>query len=223
MTGNDNCFSTWDQTVDLYQSLARYKHLGKKRILAPGDTLYRQGSTHPCFYLVEKGYLHTRLLRSDGTELLLEIYGPKTLFGEASAFVDAVRSVTAQAVTAAELIEYDVKDIHGAIEKDPSLAISIIQLLGIKHCALLEKLMYLTKANPCHRVVGLLSRIAQLNAVEFNQSVTLNLTHQNLSSMTALSRVAVTRTLQKLEADGLIKTGYGKITVLSLSDFLTSR
>lgn len=195
-------FSSWDSSRKFGTSWLCRPDLGKVRKFKEGQILYRQGDTHDYFFLVRSGFLHTTVHSASGAELLLEIFGPDAIFGEASAFVDEPRFVTARAVTPAVVTEYRVSELLPVIASEPALAISLIQLLGLKHRVLIDKLLRATSATPRERLEGLLCRMA----VGFEQRQSLRLTHEQLASMTGLSRVTVTRTLKPMADEGLIDT-----------------
>lgn len=203
-------FSSWDAARRLSAPWQARTDVGRIRRLAAGDTLYSQGDTHDRFYLVRTGLLHTTVLRPSGQALLLEIFGPGAIFGEASAFIDTQRYVTAVAVTPAVLSEYRAADIAAMVAAEPQLAISLIQLLGIKHRILIGKLLSLTAASPQARLIGLLGRLA-LTAEDPSQ---VRLTHEQLASMAALTRVTVTRALKVLAEEGLISTRSKGVEIL---------
>lgn len=195
-------YSSWDTSRKFGATWLLHTELGRVRAIAEGQTLYRQGDVHDSFFLVRSGFLHTIVHGTNGGVLLLEIFGPDAIFGEASAFVGEPRYVTARAVTPAVVSEYRVSELLPVLATEPALAVSLIQLLGIKHRILIGKFLRATSASPRERLEGLLGRIAAGS----EETRSLRLTHEQLASMTGLSRVTVTRTLKAIAADGLIST-----------------
>ena len=92
-------YTAWDTAAALSGPWLEAIHLGTVLRLAEGETLYEQNDIHDYFYLVRAGFVHTSLLRSNGAQLLVEIFGPKAIFGEAPAFSGLPR--TREAATAA--------------------------------------------------------------------------------------------------------------------------
>ncbi|RYX93149.1 MAG: Crp/Fnr family transcriptional regulator [Comamonadaceae bacterium] len=187
----------WLQHIDIGQVIR----------LETGETLYSQGARHDCFYLVRSGQVHTTVLRPDGSSLLLEIYGDGSIFGEASAFIDNARYVTATAATPVVLSRYHAGDMRTLCASHPDLVISLIQLLGIKHRLLIDKLASFTSATPEQRVLDLLGRLARSGRAGDSPLTALpRLTHAQIAASTGLSRVTVTRVLKPLAERGLIST-----------------
>ncbi len=200
-----SAYASWDAARALSAAWLPKLDIGQSRRLQPHEVLYAQGTRHDCFYLVRSGFMHTTVLRPNGTSLLLEIFGPGAIFGEASAFIDRPRYVTAMAVTPVLLSEYRAGDIQQIFASHPELVLSLLQLLGIKHRLLIDKLASFTSSSPQERLIDLLGRVA-LAGQQHPAAQGLRLTHAQLASMTALSRVTVTRTLKALTQQGLVAT-----------------
>lgn len=178
--------------------------IGTVERLRPKQVLYSQGDAHDCFYLVRSGFIHTTVLRSNGSRLLLEIYGAGAIFGEASAFIDRPRYVTAEAATAVVLSRYRASDIQRIAQQSPELIVALLQLLGYKHRLLIDKLATLTSSSAEDRIVDLLARIVLATPAEGAQPV--RLTHEQIAAMTGVSRVTATRALGNLAEQGLVVT-----------------
>ncbi len=202
-------YAGWDAARALGAAWFARADLGRTRAVKTGDVLYAQGATHADVYLVRSGVIHTHVLRPDGHTLLLEIFGPGAIFGEASVFLDSPRYVTATAVTPCVVTQVGAAALQAAFASDPQLAVSLIQLLGIKHRGLIGKLLSFTADSPQVRVAGLLARMAQADP-------TVRLTHAQLACMAGLSRVSVTRALKGLAEAGLIATRSRGVEILDL-------
>jgi CRP-like cAMP-binding protein len=199
-----SAYASWDAARTLSAPWLRDTSIGSVQRLAAGKVLYAQGDLHDCFYLVRAGFVHTTVLRSNGSQLLLEIFGPGAIFGEASAFIDKPRYVTATAVTDVVLTCYRAGEIQQLLSGHPELVVSLLQLLGIKHRILIDKLASFTSASPQARIVDLFARAV---AGQRHQGAPpLRLTHAQIAAMTGLSRVTVTRALKTLADRGWVAT-----------------
>lgn len=198
-------------------------HLGRVHRFAAGEELYIEGERHNYFYLLRSGFVHSTIQRSNGAEFLLEIFGPGALFGEGPAFADRPRSATARAVAPSVVSRYLPAEIIQEFPTHPALATSLIQLLGFKNHMVVGKLARVTSADPKERVIELLARIARLrsdSATVSDRQSQLNqvdLTHEQIAAMTALSRVTVTRTLNSLARQGLIETRARQVIIHNAS------
>lgn len=66
----------------------------------------------------------------DGAERALNVYGPGSLFGEASFFDELPRVSSAVALTSCEIVAIDRELVTEEIEKDPELALAMMKYLA---------------------------------------------------------------------------------------------
>ncbi|QNK71294.1 Crp/Fnr family transcriptional regulator [Variovorax sp. PAMC26660] len=212
INSESSAYASWDASLALSTPWIEATHLGNVVSLAAGDVLAREGERHSYFYLLRSGFVHSTLQRSNGAEFLLEIFGPGAIFGEGPAFANRPRPTTTRVVAPAILSRYLPADITQKFSTMPELAASLIQLLGFKNQMVVEKLAGVASAAPKERVVDLLLRIARLQSnsefplTQESKNFQVDLTHEKIAAMTALSRVTVTRTLNLLSREGVIET-----------------
>ncbi|RZL62631.1 MAG: Crp/Fnr family transcriptional regulator [Variovorax sp.] len=217
-TSTSSAYASWDAARSLSKAWLDNTHIGVVQNLATNGVLYAQGDHHDCFYLVRSGFVHTTVLRSDGSQLLLEIFGPGAIFGEASAFIDKPRYVTATAVSDCVLSRYHAGEIQALLAESPALVVTLLQLLGIKHRILIDKLASFASSSPEARLIDLFGRAAlgqRQSAVPQPR-----LTHAQIASMTGLSRVTVTRTLKTMAARGWVTTRSKGVEVIDPEAFI---
>ena len=195
-------YSSWDSALALGEPWHRRSDLGDTIHLKTKENLYFQGDHHDYFYVVHTGFLQAMVHSYQGHTLLLEIFGPGSLFGEASAFLDEPRHVSTTAITACTLSRYQASALRPVFQQEPELAITLIQLLGLKHRTLIHKLLEATCHSARERLEALLFRIAH----SMTDTAELHLTHEQMAHMSGLSRVTVTRILKTLSQEGVIRT-----------------
>jgi CRP/FNR family cyclic AMP-dependent transcriptional regulator len=208
-----SAYASWDASQTLSAPWIDATHLGGFITLEAGDTIAREGERHDHFYLLRSGFVHSTIQRSNGSEFLLEIFGPGAIFGEGPAFADSPRPTTTRAVSPALLSRYRPADVAQKFSALPELATSLIQLLGFKNHMIVAKLAGVASAVPKERVIDLLLRVARPPSTQASKNLTVDLTHEQIGAMTALSRVTVTRTLNSLAQQGLIETRARQVTI----------
>lgn len=183
--------------------------------LAVGDCLFRQGQVLRSFHLIRSGVFHSRILRPDGTEILVELFGPGAVVGEGPAFSGAKRGTSVQAVSDAVVSSYTAEEMAECFGQQPEIAVSLIKLLGLKN-----RISSITSPQPLFRVASLLYQLANHSSrqsADDNSADHLpdvSLSHEAIASMTALSRVSVTRTIAKLvDCGAIVDAKKGHITV----------
>lgn len=201
---HSSAYASWEAARNISAPWIANTHIGTVKRLVPGQVLYAQGDNHDCFYLVRSGCIHTTVLRSNGDCLLLEIYGPGAIFGEASAFISRPRYVTAIAMEETTVTCYRAEEIQQLLTQNPELVITLLQLLGFKHRLLIDKLASFTSESPEARLTDLLG--SMVLSQRYQPTLQLRLTHAQIAAMTGMGRVTVTRTLKTLAAKGWVVT-----------------
>jgi len=99
---------------------------------------------------------------------------------------------------------YRAGEIQQLLAHSPELVVTLLQLLGIKHRILIDKLASFASTSPEARLIDLFGRAAL--GQRHPPVSQLRLTHAQIAAMTGLSRVTVTRTLKTLAARGWVTT-----------------
>lgn len=97
---------------------------------SPGYLIYLQGTEATCFYYLKEGQVRSFIQSEDGAERALNVYGPGSLFGEASFFDELPRVSSAVALTSCEIVAIDRELVTEEIEKDPELALAMMKYLA---------------------------------------------------------------------------------------------
>lgn len=222
-------YGSWDSSEELSSILLSAPQIGKIRRLEAGDCLFQQGEVLRSFHLVRSGVFHSKILRSDGSVMLVEIFGPDAVVGEGSAFSGANRGTTVQAVSDAVISIYTAEEMTECFTQQPEIAVALIKLLGLKNRMLLNRISSITSPQPLLRVASLLYQLANHGSRQAPMSdrsrefPSVSLSHESIASMTALSRVSVTRAMAKLLEHGSIvesRKSHVTVNLASLRDVL---
>ncbi|MFT3777474.1 MAG: Crp/Fnr family transcriptional regulator [Ottowia sp.] len=213
-TNPSRVYASWDASLKLSELWQQMAGLGTLVPLRPGCVLFHQGAHAPCFYRVRSGFVDASVVRRNGKTLLLEIFGPGAMFGEGAAFTGLPHTTTVTAVSYVELIRYEPEEIRAVAHLRPDLAISLIELLGVKNRVLVNKLTRFASGDPEERLVELLARIAASQRHVPGSTTTVSLTHEQLGEMAGLSRVTVTRKLKLLACKGLVSTHPSHVEII---------
>lgn len=213
-------YGSWDYSEELSSILLNAPQIGKIRRLEVGDCLFLQGEVLRSFHLVRSGVFHSKILRGDGSEMLVEIFGPDAVVGEGPAFSGAKRETSVQAVSDAVISIYTADEMTECFTHQPEIAVTLIKLLGLKNRMLLNRISSITSPLPLFRVTSLLYQLANHGSQNAPKSdgtrslPSISLSHEAIASMTALSRVSVTRAMAKLlECGAIVETRKSHVTV----------
>ncbi|KWI56789.1 hypothetical protein WT72_14580 [Burkholderia pseudomultivorans] len=213
---------TWHMDDATAGTWIRAAHLGRRRKYHKGATIYRQGELGFTFYFLLSGRVQVSIFQNDGAEFILEVMGRWSMFGESPAIDGHSRIATAIAVEDAELLEFDIRIIEGAIPSHPELAMSLLRVIALKQRILASRIQYLALPKPEMRIRELLVRLSDLYGEKHDDHtlITIALTHEQIAAMTGATRVTVTRALKRLADIGAIEIRQRRIRVIDPSRLL---
>lgn len=182
------------------------QHLGRRREIPKGVTLYRQGDPGTSFFYVVSGRVQVEIFQQDGTEFILELMGAGALMGEGSAVGGQRHISTAITLEPCVLIEFNYAELKKSFAQNVELATTIMEVVAVKQWVLGMRIQCLATSRPDLRIVELLSRLAGLYGVKDSDGIRIRtpLTHEQVAALTGTSRVTVTRTITKLKSEGII-------------------
>jgi CRP/FNR family cyclic AMP-dependent transcriptional regulator len=203
---NGTAAETWYMDAQAASVFMAAEHLGRRRELPKGTTLYRQGDADSTFYFVLSGRVQVEIFQQDGAEFILELMGAGSLMGEGSAIAGQRRMATATTLEPCVLIEFDYPVVKKAFPQNVEFATALMEVVAIKQWVLGMRIQFLATQRPDLRIVELLSRLAGLYGVEDDDGIRIRtpLTHEQVAALTGTSRVTVTRTIMKLKSEGVI-------------------
>ena len=152
----------------------------------------------------ERAYLRTG--GYDGAERALNVYGPGSLFGEASFFDELPRVSSAVALTSCEIVAIDRELVTEEIEKDPELALAMMKYLARTVRLLSTQLDQMAFRPAQWRIARYLLSLSPTGGP-------VRCTQEDIASSVSASRVTVSRVLNQLARQGIIELGYSTIFV----------
>src|SRR6201996_2632303 len=109
--------------------LQRISSLCHTQQLNSGEMLFQKGDAGDALFGVRRGQIKIETGASDGSRLTLNFMGPGDLFGEVAVLDGQSRTADAAAGEASELFVVRREDFLGFLEREPKVAIRIIELL----------------------------------------------------------------------------------------------
>jgi len=183
----------------------------------PGEIIYLQGEPSKYFYFLKDGKVKVSIFKEDGSEKILAIQENNTFFGESAAFDRYPYFATATAMLTSRVCCIKIEDAETLIQKHPRISFLIITSIIRKLRLLGLQVEDLTFLDAQKRVVHIILKL--LDEVGFSTKdgivIEKRLTHEDLASLTGLSRVTVTNVLNYLEKLNLISKGRQKIMIIN--------
>jgi CRP/FNR family transcriptional regulator len=154
---------------------------------------------------------------TEGTETVFGVLGKGQVFGHTSLFNPTAQLLQARACTKVVLCQFPLKELERLIRSDSHIAELVIRSLAEFQGSLEQQIEIHDNPNARIRLKRTLLQLAEL-LCEYNSiEVELALTHDELADLVGFNRVTVTRALQELEEEGLVKKGHRSVRVLTRS------
>jgi CRP/FNR family transcriptional regulator, dissimilatory nitrate respiration regulator len=187
---------------------AAIRALGRERVLAPGQALFRMGDPTMGIYEVVKGQLQLLRVGSGGREVVLYAAGPGDIFAEAALFAPTYHC-DAVTKTGAVVRLFPKAKVLSELRQNPQAAQAFMALLAREIMRLRTRLEQRNIRSARERVLHFLA----LDAGADGRTVRLRRTLKELAAELGLTHEAFYRALADLAADGEIERRKNKIVL----------
>ncbi|MHA7871308.1 MAG: Crp/Fnr family transcriptional regulator [Hyphococcus sp.] len=188
--------------ASLEEAATRMRYADEMQIHARGDQ-------KPGLSIVHEGAVRFVRITAGGDEVTVSVLGPGHSFGEATLFTGAGRAYDAMAVGATVIDQIPKTRVDRLLEVEPALA-------RIMLAALTQRLYSALGFLDDLRLLSLEQRVAKLIAGMADNAKTPSVVEcrqSDLAFTLGVSRVSVGKALSRLQDEGLIALGYGRINV----------
>jgi CRP-like cAMP-binding protein len=188
----------------------------------PRDTMiFRRGEACRGLFVVIEGRVQVYRSRRDGREQTLHSQGPGQALGEVPLFDGGTYPASARAVEESRLLYLSIDDFQWLYRMHPELADSIIRELGRRlrrMVGLVEKISL--RDVPARVALTLLEHAESAEIVaapEAGAQFDLRRTHDQLATELATTRESISRALNRLEREGVIRRQGSRVIVPDLA------
>ncbi len=182
------------------------------------QTVFSEGQACNGLYAVESGSVKIFKTSARGREQILSIEGPGATLAELPVFDGGNYPASAAAEVDSTLIFIGKKEFRALCLEHPEAALKVLSVLGKRLRQLVEIIENLSFTTVRHRLAALLLREARLKGTPspHGTEFTLAVNNQQLSAQIGTVRELVSRTLSRLQADGIIRLEGKTVTVPDL-------
>jgi CRP/FNR family transcriptional regulator, cyclic AMP receptor protein len=185
--------------------LQRLSNLSHTRHLAAGEVLFQKGDPGNALFGVRRGQIRIETSAIDGNRLTLNFMGPGDLFGEVAVLDGQERTADATAGEATELFVLRREEFLSFLEREPKVAIRIIQLL----CQRIRWQSERMEESVLQPLPVRLARRLCAPADDFGSEV--HISQEQLGIFVGAARESVNRQLQAWRKDGILDLQRGRI------------
>jgi CRP/FNR family transcriptional regulator, cyclic AMP receptor protein len=195
------------------------------RALPKNRVLFRNGDEGRSVVLILQGYIKLSTMAANGREVVLEIAGPGTIFGELAVLNGSPRRADATALTACSVLAIDGTLFRRLVGRTPEAMFAAIRLLSDRLSAVTEQGMDAVSLPAPVRLAKALLHLAGLHSQRVDDCVHIGfkLSQRELGAMTGLIRESINKHLNAWRAAGWIELAGGSVTlcdVCALQDFV---
>ncbi|MCA6111874.1 Crp/Fnr family transcriptional regulator [Bradyrhizobium cenepequi] len=197
-----------DLGADKLQQLAGLCHTQQLRA---GEVLFQKGDAGDALFAVRRGQIRIETGASDGSRLTLNFMGPGDLFAEVAVLDGQDRAANATAGEASELFVLRREDFLSFLEREPKVAVKLIELL-------------------CHRIRWMSERMEEsvlqplpvrlakrLCALASDYGSEVHISQEQLGIHVGAARESVNRQLQLWRKDGIVDLQRGRILLHNMN------
>jgi len=178
-----------------------------ERRIKAGEYAFWEGDAPDWFYVVADGRIRVIKHSPSGKDFIIAFFGPGEMFGEVAVFQDRPYPASAQAAVDTTIVGIRKTDFLAFLRKNPSTAISIINVLGGR----LREAQARMKDLAAEKAEQRLSRVILM--LYYKLGPALPFTRQEIASMSGTTMETAIRILSRLNKSGIIKSSRGRMTV----------
>lgn len=184
----------------------------------PRHILVAANSEPAGVYFVESGHLKQYALTAQGQELVINIYKPGTFFPMMWAVANISNSYFFEAVDTVVVRRAPVSDCLAFLSSHPDVTVDLLKRLYTGIDGLVAQMTHNSYSDAKRKVIAVLAMAAKRFGEKQGNQITINqqFTHKEIGALSATSRETVTRVMQEIEADKLIRVEKRKIIVVDI-------
>jgi CRP/FNR family transcriptional regulator, nitrogen oxide reductase regulator len=209
-----------DPRSDLFVGITKDKqsdifNAGEKRLIPPGETLFREGEPAFRCYVVQKGRLKLTKLHEEGKEAIVRYINPGDITAAVAVFAGKRYPVTATAIGPTEVVGWNRETILKLLSTHPALAINLLQAAVERLDDVQTRYLELQAERVERRIAHAVLRIMRQSGRRMDAGILIDfpLSRQDLADYTGTTLYTVSRTLSRWEKLDWISTGREKIVV----------
>ena len=177
------------------------------RTFRRNQVIFLEEDTGKYMYIVLAGKLKVTKTTQSGKETVLAIHQPGDFFGEMALLDGKTAPATVSAMEDCRIATVSGSDFRKYLMRNEKVVEQIIQVLCSRLRQVWAQVQSLSYSTADARIRGTLLQLSRKHGVSDSRGIIIDLkiTHQELAGMVGTSRETVTRTLARLQQNGIIE------------------
>ena len=183
--------------------------------LDAGGFFFMQGEPAEKMFVLEQGRVKLYQSSPDGSQSLIHVITPFTLFALVAMTQTQVYPVSAQAAEDSQAIYWTRQELMEFVTQIPELALNAMRMMADQVKEMQERFRQATSENVERRLAHTLLRLSGQNGkkVEEGVLIDLRLSRQDLAEMSGTTQYTVSRLLNQWEQQGWVICGRERVVV----------
>ena len=207
-------------TVDLFAGLetrllTELSAIATYSPLAKGEYVFFQGDPADAVFLLLEGQVKLALTNGRGEQITVEHVAPGQAFALLGAFKQTKYPVSAQAMTAGEIVQWDAAAYKALFEQYPELAVNSTRIMTDRSINFQSRILELSTEKVERRIAHALLRLAHQMGKKGRRGVVidLNLTRQDIAELSGTTLFTASRTLSKWQSAGVVECSKERVLI----------
>jgi CRP-like cAMP-binding protein len=186
------------------------------RLLKARDVLGAQGEPADHVALVQVGHLKLGQVNADGAETLIRFIGPGDCYGAIALQPGKRYPVSAVAVEASRVLVWPRATLAALAGRIPQIRVNLFEEITRRMTGVLSATQDLAAERAPLRIARALRRVAEHGGEPSPHGIRIvhPITRQEIADLTGTTLFTVSRLMSRWEADGLLRTGRGTVTIV---------
>lgn len=190
------------------------------RHAGPGTILFHQGDAPDHLIQIVSGLVRMTQVNLDGAQTTLRIMRPGEILGCVAVFQQFPYPATATALEDVVLISWRSGQILELMREHHSIMENMLRIVGIRASEMVQRVVEMSGKRVEQRIASALLRLADQAGNKAHDGIRIEfpVTRADLAEMVGVTYFTISRTLSKWQAQGLVKSGRRRITILARGD-----
>ncbi|QNO13926.1 Crp/Fnr family transcriptional regulator [Alkalicella caledoniensis] len=182
-----------------------------------GESIFFEGDSANTLYIINQGKIKLSKFTRDGKQQILHILSDGDFFGELNLLKGGQYNFDADAITKVKLCTITKEQLKDLILTRPEIGLKILEVVGERLAGVESLAQHLATNDVESRIAFLLYELKDRHGKKTPDGtmIELPLTREEMSNYTGVARETISRKLQKMQSDGVVKLeGTRKILVI---------
>ncbi|HEV3312755.1 MAG TPA: Crp/Fnr family transcriptional regulator [Chloroflexota bacterium] len=207
---NASLFAQLDET-----ELGELRRYMTRHTFRRGDVVFHQGDPSGRLFVVEEGWVKLTRQSDGGDELLIDVFGPGSLFGEVSIFSNEPRTGTVAAIEPVTMTALSRDSFYKLVLTHPRIALGCLEILAGRLRASDELVQDMSFLDVPARLAKRLLELADQRGVDTagGRMIDLRITQEELATMVGTTRESINKTLAVFRRQGILGNASGRMVI----------